>query len=421
MYLLIGAGISNQSVARFFEEIKEEFIIFDDVLLPNFDLSMLEHIKIVVKSPGVYMDHWIVKEALERNIKVITDLELMTYFKLPAHIITITGTLGKTTTTNLIHQIISKIKKVDMIGNMGIPIFDYINSTNDCVIEASSFMLERIEQFHSHCSVLLNLSLAHLDHHKTYVEYVKAKMKLLKNIKIEDVIIYNDDDPLIRRLIDSLDCKKIPFSFKREVEGAYIKENHIYFMKEKIMKTDEIKLLGNHNLENVLAAVATAVISKVPIQSIKEAVYAFHGIKHRIEYFGTLCGKPIYNDSKATNYKAMRTAIQTFINKPLLLICGGKKRIDQIHILDQSIQNIKIVFVIGENAEEMREYFQTRKIKVAKYVDYVEMLKEISFYANMVDVILFSPGASSYDKYKNFEERGNVFKDIISTHSEFQQ
>lgn len=414
MYLLLGYGISNKSIEKFLESKKEEFIIYDDNIYPS-DKIDFDKIDLIIKSPGVDLDHWIIKIALNRGIKIVTDIEYMSYFKDCNNIIVVTGTLGKTTTTNLINEILSEEVSIDMMGNMGRPIFNYIYSKNDALIEASSFMLEFVNNFRSNINVILNLSIAHQDHHKSFTNYVKAKMKLIKNIRKEDIIIYNYDDILLRRLVEVKDCVKVPFSLRKKVDGAFLCDNFLYCFNEKIINIKDIQLIGTHNLENILAASLAAYVYKINPLSIERAISKFTGIEHRIEYFGNILGIPVYNDSKATNYKAMKTAIVSFPKKKILLICGGKYRKDNINILDGNIENLQSILIAGENSNEIIDYFNDKNIFTHTFSNLKEVSDNINKYLDGIDVILFSPGASSYDAFHNFEERGTHFKHLISS------
>ena len=407
MFLLLGYGISNQSISRYFDYLKINYIIYDDSLYKN-EIDF-DEVNCIIKSGSVSNNHFIIEEAKNRKIKIISDLELFYNFSKNKKMIVVTGTNGKSTTVSLVKKIIGK--DIDLGGNIGIPLFDFVKSKKDIVIESSSYMNEYIDKFKAKYYCITNIYPNHLEHHDSFEKYVEAKIKILKNISKCDYLIYNYDDLLLRRIVSNLECYKVPFSKKEKVKGVYIFKNSIYLNMRKIIDVNEIKLLGEHNLENIMASISICYSYGIDQFEIKKGIIKFNGIEHRLEYLFTKNNIKVYNDSKSTNFLALKNALNSFKDKKVLLIVGGSIKEDDISILDDSIFNIKKAVICGENKEKLKEYFEKNKIDYDIYSSLKEALNNKNdFYKNDIDVILFSPGAPSFDQFKNFEARGRFFK-----------
>lgn len=407
MFLLLGYGISNQSISRYFDYLKINYIIYDDNLNKN-EIDF-DKVNCIIKSGSVSNNHFIIEEAKIRKIKVISDLELFYNFSKNKKMIVVTGTNGKSTTVSLVKKIIGK--DIDLGGNIGIPLFDFVKSKKDIVIETSSYMNEYIDKFKAKYYCITNIYPNHLEHHETFEKYVESKIKILKNITKCDYLIYNYDDLLLRRIVSNLECYKVPFSKKEKINGVYILKNSIYLNMRKIIDINEIRLLGEHNLENVMASIAICYSYGIDQFEIKKGIMKFNGIEHRLEYLFTKNNIKVYNDSKSTNFLALKKALNSFADKKILLIVGGSIKEDDISILDDSIFNIKKVVVCGENKESLKTYFDKYNINIDVYSSLKDALKnKDDFYKYDIDVILFSPGAPSFDQFKNFEVRGRFFK-----------
>lgn len=408
MILLLGYGISNKSISKYLDTKSIAYQIYDDVFnKSNIDFDRVE---LIIKSGSIKNSHFVIEEANKRKIKIISDIEYFyKCYDKNREIIVVTGTNGKSTTVSLIKNIIGK--GIDLGGNIGTPLFDFIKSKNNIIIESSSYMNEYIDEFKAKYYCITNIYPNHLEHHGSLKEYIKCKMNLLKNIGRHDYLIYNDDNELVKRMVENLECYKIPFSIKNKVLGVYINKSNIYFNQKKIIDLNEIPLLGKHNLENVMASIAVCYCYDIPVADIQKGVQSFTGIEHRLEKFLKKDNVDVYNDSKATNFQAMKNAIASFKNKNLLLICGGEKKNDDITILDSEIDKIKKVIVCGENKEELGNYFIKKNKDVEKYDSLDEALKHKNdFFNNDIDTILFSPGSPSFDQFENFEARGRFFK-----------
>ncbi len=224
-------------------------------------------------------------------------------------------------------------------------------------------------------------------------------------------MIYNYDNEILRRICQNIECYKIPFSRKEKVKGAYLENGKIYFNMRKIMNVCDINLEGEHNIENVLASVAVCYCYDIAIEQIEQGVKSFKGIEHRLERFLSINNINVYNDSKSTNFLAMKSAISSLKENKILLICGGEKKSDNVNVLDDNLSKVKKVIVCGENKDFLTNYFVSKNIIVDTYDTLEEAIKHKNeFFKEDIDTILFSPGSPSFDQFKNFEDRGRFFK-----------
>lgn len=396
-YLLLGMGITNQSIARYFASEGIDFVIYDDKTHRH-EIN-LDDVGIIIKSPGIKNNHFL----LQKGKRVIGDLELF-YLKNPSKtLITVTGSNGKTTTVKLLKHLIDNI---DLGGNIGYPLFDFINSKNDIIIEASSFMLESVRNFRSKYNVILNLFNTHLEYHKSFHNYVNSKLNLIRNARVDDYIIYNYDDLLLRRLINNFQGIKVPFS-RLEKVGVHVENKNIIYQNMKIASIDDIKLIGNHNLENVLAAIAVIVNYRGDVSKLS----SFTSVKYRLEYKGNLNGLDVYNDSKSTNFKALYNALLSFKNKNILLIAGGKKQNHNFNIF-KNINSIRRSYFYGENREIMASFFKNKCEDVITYETLDEVFRNLN--TEGCNVLLFSPGSVSFDQFSSYEKRGEYFNEVLN-------
>ncbi|WP_235991430.1 UDP-N-acetylmuramoyl-L-alanine--D-glutamate ligase [Facklamia lactis] len=381
-------------------------------------IELLEGIDMVVKSPVIPYSIEIIQEAIHQKIPVYTDVELA-YLHSQAPIIGITGSNGKTTTTSLIQEILNKgiEGQAFLAGNIGIPSLEVAQmaSENDrIVMELSSFQLMGIENFRPKIAVFTNIYSAHLDFHGSREEYVRAKLQLIKNLTAEDYLVYNaDQEELVELLADS-PAIKCPFSRKEYLEkGACLANQGLYYDGERILEQSSIAMPGDHNIENVLAAMAVAKIEGVANDDIEQVVSQYHGMPHRIQYFATYQGVKYYNDSKATNTTATITALKSF-EQDLIYIGGGLDRGNDFKDLIPYLKTVKAAYLYGESKEKMAHDFQAAGVP---RIETVENLAEASRRAIEMSqpgqVVLFSPACASWDQYQNYEVRGQEFMDQV--------
>ena len=376
-----------------------------------------DHFDVIVKNPGIPYNNPLVLKALDKEIPIITEIELG-YQVSEADFIGITGSNGKTTTTTLLFDILKQGKKQPLIaGNIGTvacEVAQAASSENLIVTELSSFQLMGIEEFRPKIAILLNIFDAHIDYHGSRKNYVNAKGQLFKNQTEEDYCILNADDEEVLSLGDSNKAKKVLFSTKQVLkEGTYIKDNCIYYNQDNVLSLKDIALPGKHNLENIMAALSAAKILGVDNETIRDVLRVFTGVKHRLQYVETIAGRKFYNDSKATNILATKKAITAFA-KPVILLAGGLDRGNEFDELIPELKNVKTLITFGQTASKLERAAKLAGIESIQHVDNVEHAVNIAYELSIAgDVVLLSPACASWDQYKTFEERGDMFIDAV--------
>lgn len=376
-----------------------------------------EGFELIVKNPGIPYHNPMVEGAIKRGIPVITEVELA-YQISEAPFIGITGTNGKTTTTTLVFEMLNAGNQNPLIaGNIGMVASEVVQtaeSSNHIVIELSSFQLMGIQSFKPHIAILTNIYDAHLDYHGTKIEYVKAKANITKNQTKEDFFIVNAEQEEVLEVARQSKAQIIPFSAKRVMDsGAYVKDGWIMFNREQIMKVEDIRLPGAHNLENILSAVAAAKLSCVKNEAIFKVLSTFTGVKHRLQFIAEVQGRKFYNDSKATNILATKNALAAF-HSPTILLAGGLDRGNEFDELIPSFKNVKAMITFGQTAEKLERVASQAGIKTIKRVDNVKTAVPLAYQLSEPgDVILLSPACASWDQYKTFEVRGDIFIEAV--------
>jgi UDP-N-acetylmuramoylalanine--D-glutamate ligase len=375
-------------------------------------------IDFIVKNPGIPYSNPLIAQAVDRCIPVYTEVEIAGIIS-EAMIVGITGSNGKTTTTTLIGEMLKNGKKIPVVaGNIG-TVFSEVaaesSSKNILVVELSSFQLMGTETFKPKISVFLNLFEAHLDYHGSVDEYGKAKAKITANQDEDDFIIYNADDDRVAELVKDSRAEHIPFSLeKRKENGVYLHEGALFFQQIKVIDLADIVLPGRHNLYNIMAAVAASMLSGAGIEQIRKVLTTFEGVAHRLQFVGELSGRRFYNDSKATNILAAKAAITSF-DEPVILLAGGLDRGNSFDELVPSLKNVKILITFGETAEKLADAGKRAGIEIVKRAHNVEDAVPLAYsLSKSGDTILLSPACASWDQYKTFEQRGDMF--INSVH-----
>ncbi|WP_062048554.1 UDP-N-acetylmuramoyl-L-alanine--D-glutamate ligase [Bacillus sp. JCM 19034] len=375
--------------------------------------------QLVVKNPGIPYENKMIKKAIELGIPVITEIELTSILS-EADIVAITGSNGKTTTTTLIGEMLENSSKKPVVaGNIGTVSCEVAESVtkDDCIVlEVSSFQLMGTVTFKPAISVLLNIFDAHLDYHGTKEAYIQAKTKIFANQNEQDWLIYNDDDSNLVKAVQHSNAKKVPFSTKRYLSnGASIKNGFVYFKQEPIIHTEDILLPGNHNLENVLAAIAVSLIMGAKKEHIQFVLKTFTGVRHRLQFVDEVEGKRFYNDSKATNILATEKAINAF-SDPIVLLAGGLDRGNSFDSLIPSLERVHTIITFGETSAKIKEVAHIAGVEKVIDAEWMEDAVLLAFqHANKGDVILLSPACASWDQYKTFEERGERFVQAVES------
>lgn len=380
-------------------------------------LTLLDKQPIIVKNPGIPYTVSIIKEAEQRGLKILTEVEL-SYLVSEAPIIAITGTNGKTTTTSLLGDMFNKSRLTGRLsGNIGYvasKVAQEVKPENYLVTELSSFQLLGIDTYKPHIAIITNIYSAHLDYHETLENYQNAKKRIYKNQTEDDYLICNYHQ---RHLIESeqLKAKTLYFSTQQEVEGIYIKDNYIIYNDVKLININDLVLPGQHNLENILAATLAAILAGVPVKAIVDSLTSFSGIDHRLQYIGANRTNKYYNDSKATNTLATQFALNSF-NQPIIWLCGGLDRGNDFDELIPYMNNVKTMVVFGETKDKFEKLGASQGKYVVKAEDVKDAVDKVQDIIKPNDVVLLSPACASWDQYKTFEERGEEFIKSFRAH-----
>lgn len=440
--LVFGSGISGIGACNLLEKVGKEVVLYDgnaslnpdemkkqlgentnvQIILGEFPEDVMDSLEMVVMSPGVPTDLPVVNKMRDAGILISGEVELAyTYGK--GDVLAITGTNGKTTTTALLGEIMKNYKEsVFVVGNIGNPYTtESLRMTEDsvAVAEVSSFQLETIHDFRPCVSAILNITPDHLNRHHTMENYIQAKKDIAKNQTEEDTCVLNYEDEVTRKFGEQVKAKVLYFSSQHILErGIYLEEGNIIYNDGepvKICHVDELKLLGTHNYENVMAAAAMAAAYGVPMDIIRETVKSFAGVAHRIEFVCEKNGVAYYNDSKGTNPDAAIKGIQA-MNRPTLLIGGGyDKNSEYEEWIEAFNGKVRYFVLLGQTKEKI-----AKAARNLGFVDIimVESLEEaVATCAKLAEpgnAVLLSPACASWGMFKNYEERGDKFRDFVN-------
>ncbi len=439
--LVLGLGISGLSTVKALHKLGAQIIVSDskkeEELRDFFDKTRdiyvekhlntndipLEDIDLIIKSPGILPTTPILLKAQERNIEVITDIELAYRVSPTDKIVAITGTNGKTTTTTLIGEVFRKANyNTYVAGNIGVGIlWDMVNAKKEDVfiIEVSSFQLENTVYFKPKVSLITNITPDHLNWHGSLDNYILAKKKVFKNGDNTDYTVLNYDDKTLREMENDINSNIIWFSVNDKLDNGVFIEGDYIVLKDgenfnKVLPYKELKILGKHNLENALGAVAVCFAMGIDLRVIGEVLREFKGVEHRIEYVKTIDGISFYNDSKGTNSDSTIKAIEA-LEAPIVLIAGGYDKGVEFDDLIQAFDGkIKELILLGATREKIKE---TALRYGFNNIHLVENMKEAVSLAYELgeekDNILLSPACASWGMYNNFEERGQDFKNAV--------
>lgn len=427
--LILGFGVTGKAALKAMLALGANVYVYDenvenlkkseeDFIIYNLDSDV--SIDFAIKSPGINPQNEIVKELRNHGVNIYSDLEIAYKIMNTKKVAAITGTNGKTTTTSLVYQILNSKGKTYCVGNIGKGILDIVlDVTEDdyVVIEASSFQLEDTKEFKPLISGICNITSDHLDWHGSVENYRNAKYKIFKNQTQSDFTILNYNDEKLRSLEFDRDVYYFTIDDKG-VYGTYVKDGNIYFRtkdsEEIVLKVSDIKMPGNHNLENVLLAVAIAKCFGVENEIIKKAISNFLGVEHRIEFVRELNGVKYYNDSKGTNPDSTIMAINA-MNSPTILIAGGyDKKADFTEMLKVGQNKIKHLILLGQTKDVLED--TAKKLGYDIYI--VNDMKNAVILSDKLskegDTVLLSPACASWDMYTSYEERGKDFKKLVS-------
>ena len=419
--IFVFEGNEKQSVAEIKE--KSESFAKAEIYVGTLPEEVMDKLDFVVLSPGVPTDLPLVNAMRDKKITIIGEIELA-YQVAKGKILAITGTNGKTTTTTLVGEILSNyFKDVKVVGNIGIPYTSVAADTTEETVtaaEISSFQLETIVDFAPDVSAILNITPDHLNRHYTFENYANCKLDITKNQTKEDYAVMNYDDPETVKRIDKVPATVILFSHKKELESGVIVKDGAVVIRENgketyVMPLSEFQLLGDHNIENLLAAVAISYYMGADIATIRKVCGAFKGVAHRIEYVRTLNDVNYYNDSKGTNPDAAIKAIQSMV-RPTYLIGGGY---DKKSTYDEWIESfdgkVKCLLLIGQTAQDIADCARKHGFENIEMMDDLKQVVEYCHtHAQPGDAVLLSPACASWGMFDNYEQRGDMFKEYVN-------
>lgn len=384
--------------------------------------AVIYTIDLLVISPGVPTDHPDVERMKEIDIPVWGEIELAYHFS-KGRVVGITGTNGKTTTTTLVGEIMKTyFDEVYVVGNIGKPYTEVAMETTDqsvVVIELSSFQLETIHEFKPEVSAILNITPDHLDRHYTMDNYIAAKENIAKNQTEEEVCILNYEDEVLREMGKRLKTRVLYYSSAKVLEdGLFLEGDDIYYSvgskREFVCNINELKILGVHNYENVMAATGMAISMGVPLECIHEALINFKAVEHRIEFVETINGVTYYNDSKGTNPDASIKAVQA-MRSPTILIAGGyDKHIPFDSWIESFGDKVKYLVLLGQTREQIAETALRHGFRnIIMVNDLKEAVRVSAKKAEPGDAVLLSPACASWGMFDNYEQRGRLFKEYV--------
>jgi len=374
-----------------------------------------------VLSPGVPKNADIVIKAQEKNIPIVGEIEFASWFT-ESPIVAVTGSNGKTTTAYILTEMCqSKNNHAVIAGNMGLPFSERVlneiktlDETRTYILEVSSFQMEFVNHFSPIIAVYTNLSIDHLDRHRSMEEYLKMKLRMIQNMDQEDCVVYNGDDPELVSVLENQTVRLQPFSITRSdtlytLEGTSIK-NH---SGKSLARLDELGIPGDHNLSNLLSAATCSHLLGIPDDHISQVMKTFTGVEHRLEHVLTINDVQYINDSKATNINSVIVAIDTF-KKPIILILGGRNKGADFRLLLPHIKSshVRDVISYGEAGGQIDAALGDA-VRSVQVTDLNSAVKKAQVLAAPGDIVLLSPGCASFDEFSNFEARGKFFKSAV--------
>ena len=426
--LVLGFARSGYSTAKILKKLGYDVVLnaFDDlstdekaielkqlgveVIDGGHPLELLDKIDLIVKNPGIKYEIEFLQKAIEKNIDIITEIELAnTLFNVD--MIAITGTNGKTTTTQMIFDILKAANKdVFLAGNIGYPSIEVAyNHPNALMItEVSSFQLQGTKYFKPSVAAITNLGIGHLDYHGSIENYRNAKRNIYKNQTKDDILILNIKEKE-KYEINKINSKVIFYDTKENSEAdVFVKNNMVVYKDVELFDIIKMSLPGMHNVENAINAAFITYLKGADVKTMLEVLYSFSGVKHRLQFVGEHNGIKFYNDSKATNPVATTTALSGFENN-IVLICGGKDRGIDFKELIPFFTRIKAMVVVGESKEILYNLAISNNVTCHKAIKVDDATILANQLAECGDIVLLSPACASWDQYKCFEDRGDEF------------
>ena len=402
----------NDQIARFRGKVRLVLGRHRDADFTGADMILL--------SPGVPSRIPPLLRARERGIPVLSEIELACRF-LKGTLIGVTGTNGKTTTTTLIGGMLAASRRPHVVaGNIGVPLLEKVEDATEetvWVVELSSFQLEMTRTLHCRVAVVLNVTPDHLDRHPSFEDYWQAKRRILLNQQESDFAVFNRDEPNSRRMADGAEARPLFFSRLDRCAGVFSRDGKIWIQVDDeshlVMDRNQIRLKGEHNLENVLAAAAAGYLVGVEPEAIARVCRSFAGVEHRLEWIRDLEGVSFYNDSKATNVESASKAMEA-LEQPLVAIMGGTNKGSDFRVLRPLVKSkVRHLVLLGEAKESLMEGLRGT-VPVSEVGGLEEAVRRAFVEALPGDAVLLAPACASFDMFRNYEERGRAFKDLVS-------
>lgn len=432
--LLIGAARSGINAAKLLNQHGYHVVLTDQNKIENkeelealgievFDEGHPDCLKekdyaFVVKNPGIPYRVPFIAYFKEKNVPIYTEIETASWFAPKFNYGAITGTDGKTTVTTLLYEMLkAEFEDAKVAGNIGIPLSEIVlgneEHTAHVALELSNFQLLGIEKFKPHVSVVTNLAPDHLDYMDSLEDYYASKFKIYENCDENDFFIRNVDDPTIMQYATNIPCQVIDCSLTRQDVAIRVQDGYVWLNQVQLFKIADLKLVGSFNLMNAMQASCIAYLLGVSAQTIQAVIENFKGVEHRIEYVDTLRGVRIYNDSKATNTHSAMAALSSF-NSGVHLLAGGKNKGIDYSDLKQYDDRVTTCYAFGEIEHVFEDIFSHTEI-----CHTMEQALDLALEnAKEGEVILLCPATSSFDQFKNYEVRGQIFKELVAKRAE---
>ena len=367
--------------------------------------------KFIVKNPGIPYSNEFVKFFVENKVDIFTEIEVSLKYPKNYEIAAITGTNGKTTITTLVNEILKEEYNSFACGNIGTALSEIVYKHEDekakLALEISAFQLLGAPSFHPTCAVITNLTPDHLDYFDKLEDYYNAKNLVYKNMSGDDWFLKNIDDECVLSYMKDINCKVVEYSLETKAD-LMVENDNVTLFGEVLFNKNDLKIIGKHNLQNAMIAACMAKKLGASINSIQKVISTFKGVEHRIEFVEEINGIKYYNDSKGTNVDSTVTALKAF-DKPVILLAGGHDKYTGFKELEEYTDKMKYLITFGETKNKIA------KLKDDSIVceDMKEALNKARELAKDGDIILLSPACSSYDQFKNFEQRGEIFKQLV--------
>lgn len=415
---VVGGGTAGLAAADLLSRLGARVFLTDNSSLSPRALSLLREREdrghtlralsadLLVLSPGVPPSNWLVRRARDTGIPVMGELELA-WRNISGTVVAITGTNGKSTVTGMVARMLG----VPASGNVGLPLSALAPGAGAFAVECSSFQLAQSDAFRPQVAVILNIDVDHLDWHPDLEDYRSSKARIFANQTEEDHLVLNLDDPLVRPLADGVRPRVHFFSLKTEAD-AHLSGDSLILFGQRLMRRDELRVVGLHNVANALSAALAAALAGVPTERIRQVLGEFEGLPHRVQFVRELRGVRFYDDSKGTNPHAVLAALSGFEGNVVLIMGGLDKGVNLACLRDAVGEKVKAIVALGACRDRLRETFSDL-VEVVISDDMGSAVRSAFRVASRGDVVLLSPACASFDMYRNYAERGEDFQNAV--------